>query len=137
MNSPEAIELLMMTAAQESFCGRYVQQQGCGVALGIFQMEPATYRDLFDNYLIYNGKLKARIDAHFYGINSDNFHINLRGNIPYQIVLSRLQYRRFPTSIPSVDDELALARYYKRFWNTELGDAQVKTVIRNYHKYAK
>ena len=39
--SDAAVDLLMLTAAQESACGKYIRQLGNGPALGIFQMEPA------------------------------------------------------------------------------------------------
>ena len=143
MKSPEAIELLMMTAAQESFCGRYLQQQGCGVALGIFQMEPPTYHDLFDK-LIRTHKDINDIVSNTFKVSKETFHISLMGNIPYQIVLARLQYYRFPESIPNQTNyidinewEVALARYYKKYWNTYLGVATIKETLRNYDKYAK
>ena len=137
MYSEAAVELIMMTAAQESLCGRYLQQQENGIALGIFQIEPPTYRDIFDNHLAYHPKLKARVDAHFAGINMENFSIMLRGNIPYSIVLCRIDYWREREALPAADDIEGLASYYKRFWNSSLGDADIKTAIRNYNKYAK
>lgn len=151
MNSPEAVELLMITAAQESWCGRYLQQEGCGVALGIFQIEPATYRDIFDNFLVYNDKWSKRMFENFQ-VNKRTFRVHLKGNLPYQICLARLQYYRFPESIPVTTNdrfktldgkinfpawEHALARYYKKYWNTEEGAATIPEVLRNYDKYAK
>jgi len=41
--SRDAEELLMLTAACESNLGHYFKQLGNGPALGIFQVEPATY----------------------------------------------------------------------------------------------
>ena len=141
-DSVEVRELLMMTAAQESHCGKYLQQVGCGVALGVFQMEPATYRDLFDNFLIYKRELKECLDENFM-VHKDNFKVNLMGNIPYQIVIARLQYYRFSESIPNrthyIDIHefiLAMARYYKKYWNTAKGKATIAEVLFNYDKYA-
>jgi len=141
MNSPEGVELLMMTAAQESHCGRYLQQEGCGVALGIFQIEPDTYRDLFDNFLRYDESLSRRMFESFQ-VNKRTFSIHLRGNLPYQICIARLQYRRFAEAIPKFNlvgepNALALAQYYKEYWNTEKGDAAIPRVLYNYDKYAK
>ena len=42
--SPEVVELLMGTCAQESTMGKYRKQLGNGPALGIFQMEPFVFR---------------------------------------------------------------------------------------------
>ena len=135
MNSPEAVELLMMTAAQESFCGRFIKQLICGVAKGIFQMEPATYDCLFTNYIRYDQDLLLKITSMF-PVDITTLEIQLCGNLPYQIVLARLNYRRKPGRIPAVDDTLGLAYYYKKYWNTYLGAATIKEVLRNYHKYA-
>ena len=135
MHSIEARELLMMTAAQESHCGKYLQQVGCGVALGIFQMEPATYDDLFDNYLRYHQEL-LRVLYENFRVHEENFKIQLKGNIPYQIVLARLQFRRFPEKLPSAEDTNAMACYYKKYWNTIKGKATIAEVLFNYDKYA-
>jgi len=144
MHSIEARELLMMTAAQESFCGRWIQQIGCGVALGIFEIEPNTYRDLFDNYLRYHPELASVLDENF-NVHIENFELNLKGNLPYQIVIARLHYRRFAEKIPKMSNfntqqhpefTHAMACYYKKYWNTVKGKATIAEVLRNYDKYA-
>lgn len=143
MVSSDAVELLMMTAAQESWCGRYLEQEGCGVALGIFQMEPATYRDLHDNFIRYKEDIGDMLFENFQ-MGHESFSVHMRGNLVFQIVVARLQYYRFPESIPKREDkfylsdhEFELARYYKKYWNTALGKATVTEVLRNYDKYAK
>ena len=141
--SIEARELLMMTAAQESHCGRYLQQVGCGIALGLFQMEPATYKDCYQNFLVYHKNLRGLVEENFL-VHEDNFKVNLMGNIPYQIVMARLQYYRFSEAIPSTPQHSvfnsdfihALACYYKKYWNTKKGKATVGEALRNYDKYA-
>ena len=47
MWSRSAEELLMLTSAHESHLGRWLTQQGGGVALGVYQQQPA---DLLDCY---------------------------------------------------------------------------------------
>ncbi len=135
-NSPEAVELLMMTAAQESFLGRFIKQLDCGIAKGVFQMEMATYQDLFDNYIRYHPDLLNKI-FHYFPVNADTVEINMCGNLPYQIVIARLNYYRKRGNIPEWDNILGLAEYYKKHWNTYLGAATIKQVLRNYAKYAK
>jgi len=129
--SHEAIELLMLTAAQESHCGAYIKQVR-GPALGIFQMEPATCEDLFMNYLRFQPDTQKAVD-HFITEGVD-FKMQMMGNIPMQIVFARAQYRRFPERIPSNSKDIA--RYYKKYWNTEKGKATVEEALRNYDKYA-
>jgi len=136
MASEDATELLMLTAAQESHCGRYLKQEGGGPALGLYQIEPATYRDLFDNYLRYNQALLYKLEEYF-NVNARNFRINLQGNLPYQIVIARLQYRRFPEALPSCSCSASIAQYYKKYWNTTKGKATIAEALFNYDKYTK
>ena len=56
MYSPEAEELLVFTCAVESKGCSYIKQIE-GPALGIYQMEPATYNDLWQNYIKNKGSL--------------------------------------------------------------------------------
>lgn len=134
--SPEAVELLMLTAAQESHCGRYLTQVGDGPARGIFQMEPRTHQDLYENFLRFKPELVRRITWVCPDLDESNLDLNLRGNLIYQIVVSRLQYYRFSEPIPTGNDIEALARYYKLYWNTKLGKATVEEALANYSKYA-
>lgn len=45
--SEAAENLLLGTTAQESHMGTYIKQVGKGPALGIYQMEPATHKDIW------------------------------------------------------------------------------------------
>ena len=60
MESPAAEALMLGTVAQESHCGRYLHQLGKGPALGIFQMEPTTYRDIWENYIAYRQRAATK-----------------------------------------------------------------------------
>jgi len=135
-NSPEAVELLMLTAAQESFLGRFIKQLYCGVAKGVFQMEMATYNDLFDSYIRYKPDLQNKL-FHYFPVNEETADLMMCGNLPYQIVIARLNYYRKRGNIPHVEDINGLAEYYKKHWNTHLGAATVKEALRNYWKYAR
>lgn len=58
--SDAAVNLLLGTAAQESEFGKYIRQIR-GPALGVFQMEPATFDWLRDKYsLKYPAALQGR-----------------------------------------------------------------------------
>jgi hypothetical protein len=139
--SSEAVELLMLTAAQESHCGEYITQIGGGPALGIFQMEPATMRDIFDNYLNYRKPLKQSVEMFSSGSDLD-----LEGNILFQIALARVHYLRVPEAIPKRQDfqgsdagfdlyVFAMARYWKKYWNTDKGKGTVREAFDNYNRY--
>ena len=50
LNSPSAVQLLLGTAAQESHMGHYLVQVR-GPAIGMYQMEPNTYLDIWRRYI--------------------------------------------------------------------------------------
>lgn len=137
--SVEAIDLLMLTAAQESHLGKYIQQLGNGPARGIFQMEPKTLQDLYDNFLKYN-KQKADVLQSFR--TSCSLETDLTGNLLFQIAAARLQYYRKPEKLPAkkdFDDGFEyitdLAKCWKAHWNTKLGKGTVQEAVQNYYKY--
>lgn len=120
-------ELLVMTAAVESNMGSKLYQYGTyGVARGIFQMEPATERDIWGNYL----KHKPELRKHFEGVQRD-----LTGNLHYQILMARIHYLRDPHHVPAAEDTQGLAEYYKRVWNTHLGKSTVAETLRKYKQF--
>lgn len=132
--SDSAVELLMLTSAQESHCGRYITQLN-GPAQGIFQMEPATELDIYKNYLRYNEPLHS-IVKDFRG-QAYPAELNLIGNIPYQIAIARANYKRFPERLPPALDIEGLARYWKKYWNTPLGAGTIQEAVANYGRYAR
>jgi hypothetical protein len=117
MYSLAAEELLLGTACQESQL-RYVVQLAGGPALGLFQMEPATHDDIWDNFMAYQPRvLQARI-------------VRLKaqrmiGNLWYAAAMCRLHYYRVREPIPEVGDLDAQASYWKRHYNTHLGAGTV------------
>lgn len=134
--SMDAVELLMLTSAQESHCGTYIEQIN-GPALGIFQMEPGTEWDVWFNVLKYKKKLKKKVNSFLiqHEYNSRLHNLNLRANLPYQIIMARMLYLRFSEPLPIHTDVLGMAKYYKKYWNTELGKATVQEAVNNYLKY--
>ena len=139
-HSESAVELLMMTAAQESHLGRYIKQIK-GPAVGIFQMEPNTEIDLQENYIRYSEDRQTLYEK-FNMFGSTGYagwilphKYNLLANIPYQIMMARLHYRRFKDPIPAKDDIYGLAKLYKKLYNTPKGKATVEEAVENYKKY--
>lgn len=121
--SDAAINLLLGTAAQESKFGEYIRQIR-GPALGVFQMEPATFDWLRDKYsLKYPAVLKARMAE------------ELEWDLFLSILTARLRYRVIPEALPSSSDVLALALYWKQHYNTPAGAGTVEEFIANYGKY--
>lgn len=59
--SDSAVNLLLGTCAQESLMGKHLHQTGGGPAQGIYQMEPETHEDIWENYLYYREELAELI----------------------------------------------------------------------------
>jgi hypothetical protein len=127
--SEAAEELLMLTAAAESLCGEYLHQVG-GPALGIFQMEPRTHDDIWDNYLRFKPDLAVQMKH--YGRLSQQ----LAGNLYYACAMARIHYRRVPERLPSAMDIDGLARYWKDHYNTHLGAGDPQEAINKYRQLA-
>lgn len=127
--SEAAENLLMGTAAQESLMGRWLKQVN-GPALGIFQMEPATHEDLYDNYLFYHADLE---DA-MHGLLAPRLPMldQLVWNLAYATACCRIQYYRFPEPLPAAHDIDGLAMYWKTRWNTAKGKGTVEEFVKNY-----
>ena len=126
-----AEELLMLTAAHESHLGTYLVQKG-GPALGVYQMEPVTHRDLWTNFIkpgsLLNHRLKLLISLELTDYN------NLTGNLFYATAMARVHYFRVKEPLPDVTPN-ALAKYWKKHWNTELGKGTVNEALANYARY--
>lgn len=138
--SGTAVELLMFTAAAESDLGNYIKQIQ-GPALGIFQMEPATERDIWAHFLnrrLWRGKVK---DLMFREVRLFNMS-NLKYNLAYAIAMARIHYFRVSEKLPDVkfkSDGLPtqsgideLARYWKKYYNTRLGKGTVAEAANKY-----
>ena len=128
--SKEAEDLLMMTAAHESYLGTYLKQVN-GPALGIYQMEPATHDDIWYNFILSRENLKDSVTnladsyTEYLVENGKSFskYVNrgLISNLAYATAMARVHYWRVPEPLPK--DLRGLAEYAKKYWNTELGKA--------------
>ena len=130
--SVNAEELLLFTCAAETLGGSYVQQLG-GPAAGIYQMEPNTYDDCWKNVIEKDGDLFFRLIR---GCNFSNRPIfdDMVLNLKYATLMCRIQYLRFPESIPIATDIEAIYKYYKKYWNSVLGSSTEKGSMDSYYK---
>jgi len=135
MNSQIAVDLLVGTCLQESNAD-YVHQLGGGPALGIYQMEPATHDDIWENYLKHRPNL-ATIIKSLAGERFSNGKVSsleLIGNINYATAMARVHYWRVPAKLPSPNDILGMGLYWKNYYNTSKGKG---TAEEFYKKYVK
>ena len=126
--SLSANSLMLGTALYESNL-EYLEQNGGGTAKGVYQVEEKTYVDI-NRYLSRydNTKLKERcLSACFYSAwpPSETLMYNLR----WATVVTRIKYAMLITPLPEYDDVRALASYYKRFYNTFKGKADIDKVM--------
>lgn len=132
--SKDAEDLVLGTACQESHCGKYLRQLGCsGVvgAFGVWQMEIATARDIYDNYLRYKPEMKTVVD----GLRGNqSISDALMTNLAYACAMCRVHYLRQPGKIPATVD--GQAGYWKKYYNTNLGRGTVAEYIDNWERYA-
>jgi hypothetical protein len=132
INTPQAIEQLMGTWAQESSGGKYVTQLGGGPARGMWQVEKATYLDILNrcNADAYRELLVTAGDPD--ALMQDHFDL-LVSNHTLSAQICRLKYFMSPGSIP--EDLEGQAEYWKKYYNTELGAGTVEEYLANYQKY--
>jgi len=128
--SEEAEELLMGTFAQESALGKYRRQIGGGPGRGILQMEPATERDVWENYLDYRKNLSEKIRL-ISGVSRPDSEA-LENNLAYQVLMARIQYLRAPEKLPKDLD--GMAALWKKRYNTAMGKGTEEEFIENYRE---
>ena len=131
MYSPAMENLLVGTALQES---RLVDLRRTDTpAFGVYQMEPATYYDHYQTYLVYHQGLRTKLIGLKTGLYDDAAE-ELAGNLYYATALAAIHYKRRlgDKPLPEADDIHGLARVYKRLYNTPKGAATEAQFVTNY-----
>lgn len=132
LESEAAVELLLGTAIQESRL-TYLKQLGEGPALGVYQVEPATHDDAWDNYLVYRKELAVKVaqtcNRHRCGRADE-----MVGNLWYATAMARVHYLRVPHPLPAPGDVDAMAAYWKRWYNTHEGAGTEEEYIENWNE---
>ena len=129
MDSLAAENLLLGTAAVETELGTYLVQLS-GPALGIYQVEPATYYDLLTNWLPYRAHVQTLLLP--YQAREPEGVEQLVGNLYFATAVARCIYRRVPERLPDAEDVAGMARYWKRYWNTPKGKGTVEKFVNAY-----
>ena len=132
--SDDAVNLLLGTCAQESSMGKYRRQIGGGPALGIFQIEPRTFKDIRDRYLRFKPELLEKI-LKVSQLKDLSDPEELVYNDRLSICIARVYYLRLKSSIPS--DINGWAAYWKRWYNTPRGKGTEEEFIANFNRYVK
>lgn len=133
LHNESAVQLLVGTATQESGLGRYLGQLGNGPARGVFQIEPATHRDVWRNFLKYRAGLAGKVGALDSGAQTPGGEsLSLIGNLHYQAAIARVIYLRAPEPLPRPGDVDGMARLWKLRYNTPAGRGTEAEFIRNF-----
>lgn len=119
--SANAEALMMETAAKESELGQYLHQLGPGPALGIWQMEPATYYSIWANYVAYRPEVMKVLLALAATDNDGRAPLpeEMVYNLRFACAMARLRYLPVREAIPA--DLAGRARYWKTYYNTAGG----------------
>lgn len=130
LDSPAARQLLLGTALQESGL-RYIQQLGGGPALGLWQMEPATHDDIWNNYLNRKPELVQRLQS----LSQHRIALAMAADLWYAAAMCRIQYFRRPEPLPAAGDIPAQAAYWKQHYNTPAGAGTVAEYLENWARH--
>lgn len=131
--SPEAVQIILATAAHESKGGEFIRQYPVGPALGIFQIEKATFSDILNNYLANHETLREKIrqECNCFAMVADALVYNLK----LSIVFCRLKYLMCPGELPAVGDWKNVAAYWKKYYNTPIGAGKVEEFLKSCADY--
>lgn len=128
--SQDAVSLLTGTAAKESIVGKYVHQIN-GPALGIYQIEPNTHKDLWNNYIHFRRDLYQVLFDLYPRLEEGLYDDLLIYDHRYSTIMARLIYYRVPEALPKDGDVIAQAKYWKKYYNTHLGSGTESSYIIN------
>lgn len=115
LDQPGASFLLLGTALVETNL-QHVRQIGGGPALGVYQMEPATHTDIWENWFPRHMDLARAVTG--LAANWPCGAMQMVPNLQYATAMARCLYRRRPEPLPGEFDIPAMALYWKRYWNT-------------------
>ena len=130
-HSQAAENLVLGTALQESNL-HYLRQLGDGPARGLYQMEPVTHDDIWENYLSYRAELAGHVSA-FLAENKERTE-QLIWNLAYATAMCRVHYMRVPAPLPEATDIQDMAAYWKQHYNTPLGRGTPQEFAEKYEK---
>lgn len=142
--------LVFSTAAHESMGFRRVYQVGTGPALGFWQIEPVTARDLWTRYVIgRTSPLALKLQSLVFPDRSraagvplplqptDVMLRQLAINHPLGCALCRLKYFDTPITLDenTIKAPADCARVWKKYYNSEQGAGTIQEFLENWEEY--
>lgn len=133
--SPEAEELLMGIAAQETHMGELGRVQlGGGPALGLWQMEPATFK-LTIRWTKRNRPKLYNAICEIADTIYPEAHMLARSD-ELACAMARALCLSIPGPLPDKEDVRGQGVWYKRYWNRG-GKGSAEQYIANYYRYVR
>lgn len=138
MCTDNAVYLLLLTAAQETKLGHYLVQTNIGFngGIGIYQMEGNTYHTIWDNMVAPFPAMRGKMKL-YTGYDGKPSPSRMATDLTLATIMARLFYYRVRESLPSCKDVPAMAAYWKKYWNTELGKGTVEQAVKNYDMFVR
>ena len=142
MYSPDAVQLVYRTGLVESNY-KYIRQLGTGPAKSFWQVEPGPTccLDICNNYLKFRKKLTKVVcdilyldEKYVLEAKEEEWSDILEHNIAAGIIMCRLKYRRVPKPIPH--DLMGQAKYWKKYYNSDLGAGTSEKFIQTVNHYS-
>jgi hypothetical protein len=133
--SKAAEEILVFTCAAESLGGTFLTQIK-GPALGIFNMEPNNYTDIWINYIRGRNQLATLMALHF-GCNRIPDIDRMIYDLHFATAMARIHYIRVKENIPEPGNVDAIWDYYKKHYNTEQGKAKKEDAVKRYQAFIR
>ena len=114
-------------------------QDGGGDAIGLFQVEYGTYRDLWHRAIRYkHPRLYKAMRARFGEPRSDEIRFeDLQKNDIVGAIFARVKYFESGAEIPSADNPDAQAAVYKKYYNTAAGRGDAEIFKKKTQKYLR
>lgn len=135
-DSPSARDILFGTALVESGLTPRFQDSG-GDAIGLFQVEYGTYRDILNRVLKKNNPLLFESILKYFGRDGKLSFGDLQTNSCLSAVFARLKYAQSGVPLPPAGDYEAQGAYYKKYYNTHFGRGSAATFARRRLEYEK
>ena len=127
MESEDAADLIFKTGNAETGY-RILRQMGNGPAVGFWQVEKDTIKDIWDNFVSFRKELKGKLLM--LGFNEAEQEMSVLSSLALQIAMCRITYWRYPKRLPKKGDLQGQAEYWKKAYNTELGKGTVSHFIK-------
>ena len=134
IRDPFFLELLVFTCAVESAGGTYVKQVK-GPALGIYQLEPATFTDCWVNYIVRKPDIINLLSLNL-AVHRMPHPIEMVTDLKLATAMAAMLYKQ-RKACPTTTVPADLWNIYKPLWNTDKGAAVKDTCLKAYAKFIK